>query len=184
MDEPSEKNTLLDLMNLPDKKAVQKFCRDAVITIEEFAAVTMAAGAGLLGSYLYARHFVELVPEHLTVTKDDIGVLGTPAGEKTMRKVSQVFKDRRKLGVHLFFLPTKERWHLLYFSQRDMSDTDNHWKAGPHIHYSRESYTNDPLDTIWAKIRAARPEFPKGEHVRYLDRPEREHGFIGPGDSG
>jgi hypothetical protein len=179
---PNHKNTLLDLFNLPDKKAVQKFCRNAVITIEEFASVTMAAGARLLGPYRYARHFVELVPEHLNPTADDIGVLGTPEGEKTMRKVSQMFKDRRKVGVHLFFLPSKERWHLLYFDQRDMSGTNNHWKAGPHVHYSRESYTNDPLDTVWTRICAKRPEFPAAEHLRYLDRPNREHGFIGPGD--
>lgn len=183
MDDKKVKNTVLDLFNLPDKKAVRKFCRDAVITIEEFASVTMAASAGCLGSYQYARHFVELVPEHLNPTAADIGVLGTPDGAKTMRKFSQLMKDRRKIGAHLFFLPSKERWHLLYFNQRDMSDTSNHWKAGSHVHYSREGYSNDPLDTVWARIRAKDPQFPASEHIRYLDRPEREHGFIGPGDS-
>lgn len=79
------------------------------------------------------------------------------------------------------FLPSKERWHLLYFNQRDMSG--DHWKEGPHIHYSRESYTNDPLDTVWQRILAEEPKFPSSEHLRFLDRQEREHGFIGPGDS-
>lgn len=188
MDDEKAKNTILDLFNLPDKKAVQKFCREATITNQEFASVAMAAHAGILAPYKYARHFAELVPEHLIPAPGDsaalaangVGPMG-PAAQKFMNKVTQIFRDRRMFGAHLFYMPSKEIWHLLYFDQRDMSTDGNHWKQGSHIHYSRESYSNDPLDMVWERILATPPKPPASEHVRYVE--VRERGFVGPGDS-
>lgn len=52
-------------------------------------------------------------------------------------------------------------------SVRDYSADENHWKHGPHIHYSRDSFTSEPLEEVWRKICQAAPEFPKSIHVRY-----------------
>jgi len=182
MSDEKPKNTVLDLFNLPDKKAVQKFCRDATITDDELAEVILAASVDGLGPFKYARYHVEVRPEHLEPNEADLGKIGTPEGAKTMRKVSQIFKQRRQFGAHLFYLPNKARWHLVYFDQRDMDRAENHWKEGSHIHYSRESYVNEPLDAVWVRITTESPQPPKSEHIRYIET--RERGFIGPGDSG
>jgi len=56
-------------------------------------------------------------------------------------------------------LPSKERWHLIYFDQRDMSTESNHWKkGGSHFHYSRECFVNYGMDEdVVASLAVGRP---------------------------
>jgi hypothetical protein len=103
-------------------------------------------------------------------------------GNKFVRKISQLFRDRRVFCSHLIYMPTKDRWHLICFDQRDMAEAGNHWKAGgSHIHYSRECYSNDSLDEVWTRVRGRPPKRPASEHIRFVD--PRERGFIGPADA-
>jgi hypothetical protein len=182
-------NTLLDLIKLPDKRAVEKFCRDAIVTMEELSDFIWAAKFGDLAPYQYACHFEQLVPEHLLPTDSDNGALaanGTgkmgPDAQKFVRKVGQLFKDRRVFSAHLLYEPTKTYWHLICFDQRDMDITSNHWKkGGSHVHYSRECYVNDNLDNVWARVCGRPPKPPSSEHIRFTD--PRERAFVGPGDT-
>ena len=74
---------------------------------------------------------------------------------------------RRLLSVHLFYSPSYEFWHLFYFDQRDHDPRDNHWKHGPHLHYSQNSFTRESLASVWDKVRQPKPEFPRALHIRY-----------------
>jgi hypothetical protein len=127
-----------------------------------------------LGEYKYACHFSEYCPEHLIPTEQDrqalhnngVGVMNRRA-RKVSRKIFQVFKDRRNFAAHLFFTSSKSYWHLFYFDQRDADGGNNHWKHGPHIHYSRESFINRPLETVWNNVKKKPQTLLKTIHIKY-----------------
>lgn len=50
-------NKIRQIIELPDKRAVEKFCRDAVVTHEELYAAADDGMAGELGGYRYRRAF-------------------------------------------------------------------------------------------------------------------------------
>ena len=130
---------MIALLALPDKKAVEKFCRDLTVTHQDMADFLLGARTGVFSPYLYAYHFDQLVPDHLLPTDEDNGALAgatvsgtSPQAQKFMRKVSQLFQDRRVFCAHLIYDPSKTYWHLFYFDQRDMSHHGNHWRNGAH----------------------------------------------------
>lgn len=165
---------LIALFNLNKKKEVEAHCRKLVIRSEEFADILLAASVAGLGPYAYANHFVNLAPITLQPTPEELTALdsnglGRLSGKamKAVRKVDQMFKDRRLLAVHLFYARSLKHWHMFYFDQRDYSALNNHWSHGPHLHYSHDSFTREPLAEIWRKIQDSEPVFPKSVHVRY-----------------
>lgn len=165
---------LLGLFNLSKKRGVEKYCQEIVISSHDFASVLLAGRVAGLGPYKYACHFHESTPDHLHPNKDELAALAANgvgqlrgAALKAMRKVNQVFRDRRMLAMHLFYTPSQKYWHLFYFDQRDHEDRNNHWKHGPHIHYSQDLFTREPLPQVWANATAEKPVFPPSLHVRY-----------------
>jgi hypothetical protein len=65
-----------------------------------------------------------------------------------VRKINQIFKDRRLLVSHLFSNPN--RWHLFYFDQRDtQKDRQNHWKRGSHIHFVNDLWPGYDPQKLW-----------------------------------
>ena len=111
------------------------------------------------------------IPGEVAIWEADTGrPVQSPPREarKTVTKVFQIFQDRRMFSAHLFYTPSNKFWHLFYFDQLDVTDINNHWKAGgPHIHYSRESFTSAPLADVWRRVRARPPNPPPSVHVRY-----------------
>lgn len=165
---------LLGLFNLSKKREVERYCQELVISSSDFASVLYAGRVADLGPYKYACHFHESTPDHLHPNKDELAALAANGvGElrgsalKAMQKVTQVFRDRRMLAMHLFYTPSQKYWHLFYFDQRDHEDRNNHWKHGPHIHYSQDIFTREPLPQVWANATAEKPIFPPSIHVRY-----------------
>lgn len=166
---------LITLFNIRQAREAKAHCRKLVIKSDEFTDVILAARVIGLGPYSYASHFADIAPESLEPSREELYALGrsragtTVAGKalKAIRKMDQMFEERRLLAAHLFYSGARDPWHLFYFDQRDYSADDNHWKHGPHIHYSRDSFTREPLEEIWRKICQAAPEFPKSIHVRY-----------------
>ena len=181
----SEPSKLLELLNLPDKRSVEKFCRDLVVTKTELSNLFLAARLGDLPPYLHAVHHAQFVPEHLLPTDADNGAIfeetTDPRGNKFVRKVSQIFPQRRLWSFHRLFTPAKDQWHLIYFNQRDMCGTENHWTGGAHFHYSRNGFVNDTFDTMWARLLGDPPKPPAHVHIRFAD--PRERGFVGPRDT-
>jgi hypothetical protein len=114
---------------------------------EDFINVLLAARVAGLGPYKYSFHFSETIPDHLHPKDEELVALGTNGvGQlkgpalKAMRKVNQIFRDRRQLAMHLFYVPSQNYWHLFYFDQRDYQQNKNHWKHGSHIHFSKHIY--------------------------------------------
>jgi len=166
---------VIHLFNIEDKRPAEKYCRDLVISSEDLFHIILAGRAGGMAPYIYACHFAESMPEHLHLTENDhsalrsngVGPLNREA-TKSLNKITQTFKDRRMFAAHLFYSPSKKYWHLFYFDQRDLEAHGNHWKVGgPHIHYSRESFSNEPLEEVWRKICSKAPRPPKSIHVNY-----------------
>ena len=165
---------LVALFNVAGKRQAEAHCRHLVIRSEDLANVLLAGRVAGLGPYMYECHFAELSPESLEPTKEELQALGkNGVGQlkgnaiKAVRKLDQIFKDRRLLAGHLFYSRSHKFWHLFYFDQRDYAARGNHWVHGPHIHYSQDSFTREPLAEVWRKVCQVKPEFPKAVHVRY-----------------
>jgi hypothetical protein len=167
---------LITLFNIRQAREAKAHCRKLVIKSEEFADVILAARVVGIGPYSYASRFADIAPEHLEPSREELHALGrscagtTVAGKalKAIRKMDQIFEDRHLLAAHLLYSGARGPWHLFYFDQRDYSADENHWEHGPpHIHYSRDSFTSEPLDEVWRKLCQAAPEFPKSIHVHY-----------------
>ena len=166
---------LLQLLNLGAKKDVQKYCRDLIIRSEDLSNLILIGRVAGLENYKYACHFAQIAPEHLNPTQRDLAALASNgvgplsrAARKTATKMFQIFQDRRMFCAHLFYMPSMAYWHLFYFDQRDTTDHNNHWRiGGPHIHYSRESFSREPLRDVWRKVCASPPETPASVHIRY-----------------
>jgi len=166
---------VLQLFNVAAKNDVKKYCRDLVIHSDDLTNMILAGRVSALRPYEYACHFSQIEPEHLNPTERNFAALAVNGvgplsreARKTVTKVFQIFQDRRIFSAHLFYTPSNKFWHLFYFDQRDVTDINNHWKAGgPHIHYSRESFTSAPLAEVWRRICARPPNPPPSVHVRY-----------------
>lgn len=174
---------IIRLFNLPNKKSVEKYCRDLVIRSEDLANLLLAGRVAGIHPYRYANHFSEFMPKNLHLTRGDLAEFATngvgpmsKAAQKASTKMSQAFVDRRLFAAHLFFTPSHNHWHLFYFDQRDTTARRNHWKiGGPHIHYSREAFSNKPLSEVWKGVCETPPELPSSIHVRYDYHHNRRH---------
>jgi hypothetical protein len=180
-DQTAELGKLLTLFNFEKKKDVEKYCRDAVFASLALSDIILAASDGGLETYRYKSHFAELSPPHLEMTDVDLRALGMSRvgtldddARTAARKVSQMFVDRKLFAAHMFYTPNHDLWHLIYFTQRDIDRRSNHWVAGAHIHYSRESYANKPLKQVWADVCDDPPKPPRGEHIRYVENEHRK----------
>lgn len=165
---------LLGLFNLSKKREVVRYCQNLIITSEDFAKVLLASRITGLGPYKYACYFADITPDHLHPRDEELAALGLNgvgplrgSALKAVRKVDQIYRDRRLLSMHLFYVPSQKYWHLFYFDQRDYLNHKNHWKHGPHIHYSQDLFTRDPLLQIWERAISEKPIFPPSIHVRY-----------------
>jgi hypothetical protein len=155
---------------------VERFCQNLTITSDGFANVILGAQLGRIPGYEYLSHFVELRPDDIKLTTSDLSALSSNGvgtlnkeAKKTVRKLNQAFLTRRLLSVHLFYTPSRMFWHLFYFDQRDYENPNSHWEHGPHIHYSRESFVNCPLEDVWSKVTQDKPSLPPALHIRYSD---------------
>lgn len=165
---------LVGLFDITKKRDVERYCQSLVITSEDFADLILAGLLGSVAQYEYVKHFHEIMPDQLipkdseldALANNGVGRIEKPA-QKALSKLNQAYIDRRLLAVHLFYVPSQKYWHMFYFDQRDYKATGNHWKHGPHIHYTQDLFTNEPLSTVWAKATKENPEFPPSLHVRY-----------------
>jgi hypothetical protein len=81
--------------------------------------------------------------DHRALSENEVGLL-KPRVRKTMRKVFQLFKERRTLAGHMFYTPGLHEWHFFSFDQNDLLETSgNHRVQGAHIHF---------LNWLWPHI--------------------------------
>ena len=164
----------MPLLNTSGKQEASRYAKDLAVTSEALVGIILAAQVGGLGPYAYASYDREISPDTLNPTNEELNALGrTGVGKatglalKAIRKIDQQFKERSLLVVHLFYSQSHRHWHMFYFDQRDYAARRNHWKHGPHIHYSQDTFTRKPLSEVWANIQAPKPTFPPELHIRF-----------------
>ena len=167
-------DALIELLNIKKKRDLIRYAKKLTITSEALCDLLLVGQVSALGNYSYANHHDEIRPEHLESTtaeryafaSNGVGPLSNLAA-KHISKIDQLLKDRHLFFAHLFYSPTQKYWHLFYMDQRDYTNRDNHWIHGPHIHYSNERFTNEPLQLVWQKITSSPPSTPPKVHIRY-----------------
>ena len=86
-----------------------------------------------------------------------MGLLGGDA-RKFVRKMFQLFEERKYLVGHMFYTPDLNEWHFFCFDQRDIEgEKENHWEQGPHVHF---------LNWVWPRLdaQAVSSKFVKGKY--------------------
>lgn len=124
---------------------MKSIAKRLTITRTSFIGLIMSAKSGDLEAMPYHRQMncFEYVPEHLVPTEEDRAAFDANGpgqfkgkAKKFANKIFQTFEERKWIVGHLFYTPSQEYWHLLYFDAKDMSEKNNHWKVGgPHVHY-------------------------------------------------
>ena len=165
---------LVPLLNTSGKREATRYAKDLTVTSEALVGIILAAQVGGLGPYAYASYDTEISTEALHPTHEELTALGrasvgkaTGLALKAIRKIDQQFKERSLLVVHIFYSRSHRYWHMFYFDQRDYGARQNHWKHGPHIHYSQNTFTRELLSDVWAEVKAPQPQFPPSIHIRF-----------------
>ncbi len=166
--------SLVDLLNIRKKGDAVRYTRDLVISSDALVGIILAAQVGSLGPYGYTSHAREISSPALEPSTAELNAFAragvgkaTGLALKAIRKLDQQFVERSLLVAHLFYSSSHHYWHLFYFGQRDYTARRNHWKHGPHLHYSQNAFTREPLPEIWAKVCAPSPVFPPSLHIRF-----------------
>jgi hypothetical protein len=173
MSEPIDLERLWRVFTFDKKRDLKKYCDNAIIHKRDFATLVMACKAGRL-PFEHKMHYKDHVPAQLVPSEKEQDALSTNGlgplkGDalKMMRKMGQLFKDRRYLVGHIFY--TSAEWHFFYFDQWDIDQKKgNHWSGGSHVHFINWLWPNYDPQTVWSTF-VAGGEPPKGAlHIRFV----------------
>ena len=157
--EPVDLKGLLTLFTFDNKVALERYARSVVIHQKDFVAFILACQHGAL-PLRHRAHFSQRLPEHLVPSDEDrhaleengVGLL-KPRARKTMRKVFQLFKERRTLAGHMFYTPGLHEWHFVSFDQNDLLErSGNHWVHGAHIHFVNWLWPHIEPREVWSRF--------------------------------
>jgi hypothetical protein len=148
---------LLKIFEFEKKGDVKKYCGGLVISSKDFFALVLACEHSGI-PFSHEITYRGKVPGHLVPSDSEIEALkNTPAGsllsgdaDKAVRKMSQMFEERRYLVGHMFFVPDLSRWHFFCFDQRDLETEGNHWKKGSHVHFVNWLWPGQDAKAIWS----------------------------------
>jgi hypothetical protein len=106
--------------------------------------------------YRHEAHVWEFIPEHLEPTAEETDSIAKNCADRKRRrllkKVVASFKERKRVVVHVFRGVNDGRWHILYFTLRDMfgdpETKKHHWTAGSHVHYLSHLYVRVGVDDV------------------------------------
>jgi len=168
---------LLKIFTFDRKADLERYCRDLVVYQSDFVAFVLACDAGRL-PLRHKIHFRDYVPEHLEPSESQREALaangvGPLKGEalKMVRKMFQLFEERRHLVGHMFFTPDLSEWHFLYFDQRDVTEGGpNHWKGGSHVHLLNWLWPEYSAESLWNTFTSGRAKPGGSFHIRYSSR--------------
>ena len=167
--------SLIRLLTIDKKRELIKFCSSSQIHSCDFVLLILACESGLL-PWKHQISYRDFVPEHLIPTQKDhdglsrshVGATHSD-GQKAVRKIHQLFVQRRYLVGHIFYTPDHTNWHFFYFDQRDLSTHGNHWQHGPHIHLINHLWPNWNLTSLWNAFHSGNPKLNSAVHIKYLD---------------
>jgi hypothetical protein len=160
------------LLSLKRKKEVLRYIKNIVMTNHDLPNLILTCKC--LGFTHQSKH-IQFVPEDLFLTDDERAGfskknISEDGANKVDKKISEIFKNRKYLSVHLF--ERGDEWHIFYFDYHDAYTPRNlnHSELGPHIHY---------ISYLWGKgfnkdDLLAAFEFRKvvinSEHIRYVEK--------------
>jgi len=169
---------LIEIFNIDTKRDLEKHCSKMVLHRRDLAALIVSAQHGVFYPYRYANFFERRLPEHLfpsekqfeALKTNGVGPYKTKAASKVFGKVIQLKKQHRTLAAYLFYTPGFQYWHLLYFDNHDVDETDNHWKYGPHIHLVNYLWAGFKMVDAWDSAKIGKPTFSNKIHLKYKAR--------------
>lgn len=175
---PTDKDSfeaLWEILAASKKSDLKVLCRKAIVTKPALSNLILGSMGGVT-PWNHRRHHRQFVPDHLTISEEDKIALATngvgpmkPAAQKFANKVSAIFDERRLLSGHLFFSDDLSNWHLLYFDQRDMSRSENHWDGGAHIHLINHLWPQRTAQDVWDEFCTGNPRMKGALHIRFHD---------------
>ena len=162
---------LIKLFEIDKKKELEKYCKDLVISSDNFWSLI---NNSIKINYYYFRKFRDFVPEKLQIKHEDFDALSDlKLGEKIdgqakifFNKIDQMSIQRRFLIAHLFIkIDNKEKWHLFYFDQKDLND--NHWRGGSHLHFVNYLWPNYNPNDIWDTFNKSNASIGGKLHIKF-----------------
>ena len=131
-------NSLLEVFNFRSKRELFTHSKNLVVHQQDMVALILAARGNALGPCCYANHFAQTTPDHLhpngaqkdAFATNGVGTFRTKEAQKFVSKTFQLFSERRAVAAHLFYTADRQYWHIFYFDNRDISESENHWKHG------------------------------------------------------
>ena len=166
---------LLKLFQFDKKRKLVRYCRSTVISGSDFANLVLACDL-CPGPFLHRIFYRDIVPEHLNLSdanlkalaENGVGPLG-PEAAKAVRKMGQIFEERRYLVGHMFYTPDLSRWHFFCFDQRDLEERrPNHWKEGSHVHFMNWLWPNQGAKDVWSEFVSGNYKPGSSIHLRFL----------------
>ena len=166
-------NKLLELFSLKKKKDVEKCAKNFLLLKKDF--VRAIFNAKICG-FTHHKIFRYFLPDDIRTTQEErealakngIGQIKDKKAKKFAKKIQEHFKKRRVVTAHIF-VKGKE-WHLLYFDFNDayVEKGKNHFKDGPHLHYSSHLIVQEGVDDIIAMFQKRHTKS-KTLHIKYYN---------------
>jgi len=182
---------LLKIFEFDKKRELEKYCRSAVITRSDFANLVLVCELHGV-PFLHQISYRDIVPEHMkpshsehkALTDNGVGPLG-PEAAKAVRKMAQIFEERRNLVGHMFYSQDLTKWHFFCFDLRDVEERrPNHWKGGSHVHFMNWLWPNQNAQSVWSEFVTGNYKPGSSIHLRFLaERAETDHNPVWQGDA-
>jgi hypothetical protein len=174
MSEGSNLEVLLKIFTFGKKKDLERYCRSLVVNGSDFVAWILHCE--LRGDpFIHQITYRDIVPGHLdpsdselkALANNGLGELG-PEAAKAVRKMGQMFEERRYLVGHMFYTPNLSEWHFFCFDQRDLEDErPNHWKEGPHVHFINWLWPGQDAKSVWSNFVGENQRPGNAIHLRF-----------------
>jgi hypothetical protein len=175
MFEPRNLEGLWQIFTVEKKKELKKHCRDVVVYLSDFSQLALACETGFM-PLGHKIHYRDYLPAHLnpstselqSLHENGVGPLKDEA-HKTVRKIAQLFRERRYLVGHIFYQPDFTKWHFFYFDQRDIvEDESNHWDGGSHIHLINWLWPEYSAESLWTRFTSENAPPSSSFHIRFV----------------
>jgi hypothetical protein len=148
---------LLKLFTFSRKRTLEKHARGLVLNQTEFVRLIELCHLGLLRLRHGVHYHRPPHPKHLIPTDADRDALATgrsgellsPAAQKTVRKIMQMFRETQWSAGHVFLGPEPHHWHLFIFGKEDEAPRGNHWRGGPHVHFVNWLWPRLDAQVVW-----------------------------------
>jgi hypothetical protein len=147
---------LLKIFDFEKKSGLVRYCRNLQINGDDFISLILSCDASGV-PFTHKISHREIIPPHLVPSDSEHQALRNNApgplsseAEKFVRKISQIFKDRKIMVGHMFYTPDFSRWHFFCFDQRDLEENTNHWKEGAHVHFINWLWKKLDAKSVWS----------------------------------